>query len=301
MKKIIKLKKYLITHMEIYDPDKKKATEYEGEPGNEGRVFFKRSLFNDWLPAWEKVVFFAIGFVGLQILATIVSLCFMAIGDEVLYTTLVNFVSYALLVAVFVLFMAFDKRGTIKKLWSNVREFKTYLPYGLIAFLCIIGVEYIFSLLYYYTVPDIYGANSNQSTIEIMVAEYPAMMFFELVFFAPFCEEIAYRIGLVDYLGHKKRWLGVILASAIFGLVHFDISPTLYYAMYGMEEYYVEMLNEWLNLPIYMAMGFCLSFVYAKTGNIMSSMTAHACNNLLSFISLVAGASLVTGASALVL
>ncbi len=287
--------------MEIYNPDDKSATEYNEEPPKEERVFFKRSLFNDWLPTWEKVTFFIIGLIGLNIIATVVSLIFIAVQDTVLYNTLVNFFSYLLLAAAFVLFMVFDKRKTVKKLWANVKDWKTYLPAGALTFISIIGVEYIFSWLYYVTVPDIYGANANQSTIELMVADYPALMFFELVLLAPFCEEISYRIGLVDSIGHKKRWLGVILSAVIFGFIHFDISPTLYYAIYGEEEYYIEMLNEWLNLPIYIVMGFGLSLVYAKTGNIMSSMTAHAYNNLFSFISLIAGASVISGANLLVL
>ncbi len=288
--------------MEIYNPETHESDEYRTEePGDNGRVFFKRSLFNDWLPTWEKVTFFLIGLVGLQLLGTIFSLILMAVNDSTLYNALVNFLTYLGIAVCFVLFFIFDKRGTMKRFWINVKDFKTYLYYGVITFFCIIGVEYVFSLLYYYNLPDIYGANSNQTSIESMTSAYPALMFFTTVFFAPFSEEISYRIGLVDSIGHKRRWLGILLSAVIFGLIHFDFTPTIYYAMYGEAEYYVEMLNEWLNLPIYIAMGFCLAFSYAKSGNIMSSMTAHLINNLLSFCTLLAGTGAITGQFALIL
>jgi hypothetical protein len=46
-------------------------------------------------------------------------------------------------------------------------------------------------------------------------------------------------------------------------------------------------INELLNLPIYVLSGFVFAFLYAKTGKISSSMMAHCYNNLYSYITIL--------------
>ena len=89
---------------------------------------------------------------------------------------------------------------------------------GVLAVAALAGVylvNILFSLMY--SGIPYYGSNDNQETITQSVGSNPVLMFFSVAIFAPICEELTYRIGLVDSIGHKKRWLGVLLSSLIFG------------------------------------------------------------------------------------
>ena len=148
--------------------------------------------------------------------------------------------------------------------------------------------QHSFNLLY--SLVPFYGDNENQLLIESSIKNDPVLMFFSVSIFAPFVEEFTYRIGLVDSIGHKRRWLGVLLSSVIFGAIHFDWSSLFSYIIGGAESGIEPeaILNELMNLPVYIGSGVVLGFVYALSGKISSSLFAHALNNTISFVVLLA-------------
>jgi len=273
-------------------------------PDNPNGGIFPRSALNDYIPIWEKIVFFLIGFLGLNLIAAIVSIVIQSIPGMLVRTedgelqvtsfasALHQFLSYLFLVIVFLLFLFLDKRGTYKRYFASYAHPKSYL-YAFIGVVAIFLMQFIFRICY---LPlNIEQANNNQTSLESLSNSYPALLFFMTVFFAPFCEELTYRAGLLDAIGHKYkfRWLGIVLSAIFFGFIHFDFSAiTNYWAVLASSESTAEEIAtaiksvqiEFLNLPIYILSGFFLGLTYALSGEIAASTTAHMVNNLIGFL-----------------
>ena len=289
--------------MEVYDNDKKNTKHYTDHTVK--KEFFPRSELNDWLPLWEKIVFFLLGYIGINIFSFILQRILFAtplavfknglfLGFTTLGSVLINFFTYFLLVLSFCLFLFFDRRKTYKKFFSQFKCKSTYL-YGLIGFGCILAFQLILGNIYQATIP-FYGSNSNQNGIEEMTKAYPVLLFIMTVFFAPFVEELTYRIGIVDTIGHKYkfRWLGILASALIFGAIHAnlfsayinftDIVSDSKATAEAIEQAKIAIYNEWLNLPIYIGSGFLLGLTYAKSGKISASFMAHMGVNMFSMI-----------------
>ncbi len=281
--------------MEIFNNDDNSSEKYNDS--TKERSFFPRSELNDWLPLWEKIAFFLIGFLGLKLISLIISrimvLTLLPTENLTLAQVLVNFLTYLLLVLAFVGFIFLDKRKTYRKFINELKKPDTYV-WALIGFGLVLGYQLLLGNLFSVSF-SFYGNNNNESSIESMTSVYPVLMFIMTVFFAPFAEELTYRIGLVDTFGHKYklRWLGIILSAIIFGCIHADIINCYNELVYYKEmEYSAEVIkeatyalyNEWLNLPIYIGSGFFLALTYSKSGKISSSMIAHMGVNMFSMI-----------------
>lgn len=278
--------------MEIYEPGTGQKTPHRPQHhSNEERVFFKRSAFNDWTPRWEKIAFFCLGFFGLDLISLVTSFIIgltpLVETNYVRAMSLNNFLAYLFLFGAFLAFLFFDGRKSWKRLFEDFKD-PHFLAYGAAGLLGIYGINILFNLLY--SLVPFYGDNENQLLIESCIKNDPVLMFFSVSIFAPFVEEFTYRIGLVDSIGHKRRWLGVLLSSVIFGAIHFDW-PSLFSYIIGGAESGIEpeaILNELMNLPVYIGSGVVLGFVYALSGKISSSLFAHALNNTISFVVLLA-------------
>jgi membrane protease YdiL (CAAX protease family) len=298
--------------MEIYQQP---GSQPSSEPQSQRRQFPESNL-NFRLPIWEKIVFFLLGSIGFDLIGSLFYYPFkLAVDGKAMSANLANslimFLSYFALVACFLLFFFCDHRKTYATFGAQFKDRKVF-AYGLLGFIAVLFVQYFFGFLYQATVPTIYGINDNQTAVETQTTAYPGLLFFPLVLFAPFTEELTYRIGLVDTIGHKDkhRWLGIVFSALIFGLIHFGFSEVLTYqedvsalqaGVEGMTQAIVDkqglvVINELLNLPIYVLSGFVFAFLYAKTGKISSSMMAHCYNNLYSFI-LIIIAPMITSSS----
>lgn len=114
----------------------------------------------------------------------------------------------------------------------------------------------------------------NQNLIEMYVKSSPILMFFSTAVFAPFYEEILFRLGIGKVV--KNKYLFIIISGFIFGLMH--VFP----------------LEEGISLGLgiiqsisYVTMGLFLAYVYKKKGNIFSSIGIHFLNNLLSILAMI--------------
>lgn len=287
--------------MDIYDNDTNQSHQYKEKVSKHG--FFERSELNDWTPLWEKIAFFLLGFLGIKLYSLIVvriiyitPLVTVTENGYVISTlgeTLANFLVYLLLVLSFLGFIFFDRRKTYKRIFIDFKNPVTYI-WGFVGFALVLAFQLALGNLFTATIP-FYGSNSNQSSIETMTSSYPVMLFIMTVFFAPFVEELTYRCGLIDTIGHnyKFRWLGIILSGLIFGLIHADLITPYSELMYAYSENATNevitqlrysLYNELLNLPIYVGSGIFLGLTYAKSGKIASSMVAHFGVNLFSMV-----------------
>ena len=296
--------------MEIYQDNltekQKKNTKrpVNGKKPKQPFRFINDSYRNRSTPTWEKIVFILIGVIGLNVASYIVSFLRITttfydpdVGRTPFGQSLQRFLTYLIVLIGFLLLIFLDQHASYKKIFKDFASFKPYV-YGLIGCLLLYIVNVIFNAIYSVTMPGIYGANNNQQSIESRRHASPALSIITVVLLAPFCEERTYRLGLLDATGKKNRWLGLIISAIIFGAIHFDWTPGILRNLAKMdgdrklfEAYRVRMINEWLNLPIYISSGFILGLTYISSGKMASSWISHMLLNSISCIEVMTIAS----------
>lgn len=310
--------------MEIYTPEQNNDENLnKPENQNNQKRTFAISELNETTPLWKKLVLFVVGFLGLQVIATIVQLIMMTtplfdrtkMNFTILGSTLINFITYVLTCGLLVLICFLGKDGTAKKIYKPFKNSQTY-GWGFIGFCLVLAINIFFSMVYN-LLPE-FEQNANQNGINEMLNAYPFLVFIMTAIMAPIVEEITYRAGLCDLIGKKNRWLGIVLSAVLFGFIHFDFSSIIsaiapskgYYDSLGQ---FVEFTTEELaklkevnlhalfveleNLPIYILSGMALAYVYCKTGNLSTSMVAHFLVNFYSFVGFILNKIMENGGS----
>ena len=222
-----------------------------------------------WIPWWKELTIFLIGSFGLSILALLLQIIYIfAKGDITGPDSLwINFIAYFGTLCAMAGLLWMHHRGLFK-------SFKGWKPYvfGLAA----VGAIYTFNAIYNFSVSLFWdmGNNANEQAVDSFILNMPLVSFFVVVLFGPICEELTYRVGLFSLISRVHIVLGYIATGIIFALIHFD------WTCFGNTDV---LINELLNLPLYMFAGLAFCFVYHKWG-LASSITAHVTNNLLSFV-----------------
>ena len=106
---------------------------------------------------------------------------------------------------------------------------------------------------------------SNQEIAVSMFKSFPLLGIPAICLFAPFVEEIIYR------LPYKKNWLSIIISTIVFTFAHisnFSLIQILFFIPY-----------------LFLSISF--SFAYFKNENIILSTTTHILNNLISVVLLL--------------
>lgn len=106
---------------------------------------------------------------------------------------------------------------------------------------------------------------SNQEIAVSMLKSFPLLGILAICLFAPFVEEIIYR------LPYKKNWLSIIISTIVFTFAHisnFSLIQILFFIPY-----------------LFLSISF--SFAYFKNENIILSTTTHILNNLISVVLLL--------------
>ena len=105
--------------MEIYTPEQNNVeNQNEPEKQNNQKRTFAISDLNETTPLWKKIVFFAVGFLGLQLIALIVQIIIMTtklfdrstMNFTILGSTLVNFITYVIICGMAVLNFWYNNR-----------------------------------------------------------------------------------------------------------------------------------------------------------------------------------------------
>ena len=104
-------------------------------------------------------------------------------------------------------------------------------------------------------------------TLRSFITIYPFISLIFLGVIGPICEELTYRVGLFSVL-KKPKWLAYVIGTLVFALAHFSFTST-------------NIINELVNLPVYIVSGFALCLAYDKFG-LAASLTAHTVNNIYS-------------------
>ena len=211
---------------------------------------------------WRKLLLLVTGIGGIfifSLLATLLVNIFSFEYDEQ-KIGVINFVTYGLL---FLTLLGIVNVDIIK--FKN--DFNKFLPY-LIGFG--FGVAMIiFPIIYNLIINSFYesSVNENESSLRNIIAIYPILSLIFFGFLGPICEELTYRVGLFGIL-KKPKWLAYVIGTLVFALAHFSFSS-------------VNIINELINLPIYIVSGFLMCLAYDKFG-LAASLTAHTVNNVYS-------------------
>lgn len=194
---------------------------------------------------------------------------------ENFFESIYLFLYYSLLIIAFII-MVVANREIFEYIKENIHKnaFLEGICIGLMMLCCAMSVSIIISNLFNFS------SNSNQSSLNLAFEASPFFTFFPIVIFAPICEELTYRFGLFGALAKKSRLLAYVITMLVFSLIHFDFTSS-------------DIINELLNLPVYLIGAGFLCYAYDRKGNILTSITAHMFYNGLQYILMLV--SLYTG------
>ena len=235
----------------------------------------------------RQLFVFLFGWLGIRVIAYLASFVislFIKVPDKNVdleaYTRIVNkldpileFSIYLLaLVGVFAIVGIPALKRIFKDFKNGDKIVKGFIYGGIL-----LGATIVYNMFIstFYPIKD----NANEEAVNNVIINSPILSFFFVTLFAPIVEEFTYRLGLFGLCAKKNKYLGFILSSLIFGLIH---SPFLSGAFLNMT--HEELIIELLNLPAYMISGLILCLAYYNEESLVTSMTAHFTNNFVAFI-----------------
>ena len=125
-----------------------------------------------------------------------------------------------------------------------------------------------------------FGIEPVPTNVELMqsaIARFPLFLVLFAVVLAPAYEELLFRRVLFGRLWQAGRpWLGLILSSLAFALVH-EVPGVSKNSLLGMAQL-------WL---VYGGMGAAFCWLYRRTGTLWAAITAHALNNAVALPAMV--------------
>lgn len=196
----------------------------------------------------------------------------LSVLKEALFQTIASFIMCI------VLFLLYRKR-VIKDFKEFINKFGKNIVYVIKMFILFMIVKYVVSFISVFIMIllgfDTSSMTSvNQNLIESYIKTAPILMFLTTSIFAPFYEEILFRLGFKKVF--KNKWLFIIISGSLFGLMHvFPLSDG------------VELLLGITQSISYVTMGIFLSLIYYKTDNIFMSIGVHFLNNFISIITMI--------------
>lgn len=230
---------------------------------------------NKMIPAKKQLVVFLTGWIGFRIFALIIEviaaiiaqfngLNVVAILNTVNGAMITNTLAYLSLLVALVLIINID----FVKLFKSFKHYQSYIA-GFVCLVAIILFQYVYlvSLNALNLLPK---DNANESSIQQISTTFKFSSLIVFGILGPVCEELTYRVGLFSLLKRKSKWAAYVFTMIIFAFIHFNFSLTP-----------SVLLNEILNLPLYMFAAIAFSFTYDKFG-LAGSLTAHIANNIIS-------------------
>ena len=125
-----------------------------------------------------------------------------------------------------------------------------------------------------------FGIEPVPTNVELMqsaIARFPLFLVLFAVVLAPAYEELLFRRVLFGRLWQAgRRWLGLVLSSLAFALVH-EVPGVSKNSLLGMAQL-------WL---VYGGMGAAFCWLYRRTGTLWAAIAAHALNNAVALAAMV--------------
>lgn len=227
-------------------------------------------------PLKKQILYFGLGWLGFQVIATVIQLTVgMIYGNlngvtwqEALRVLSVNMIVNATAYIALLVTLLLIGNKDLLKIIKSFKQWQSYLA-GVICFASIIAFNIFYGIIVNLLKTPVSG-NSNQQALETIDSVYPFVSMVIFGFVGPICEELTYRTGLFSLLKRKNRIIAYAVTIVVFALIHFDFSATK-----------ETIVNELLNLPYYMFAAFAFSFTYDRFG-FAGSVTGHIINNVFS-------------------
>lgn len=183
-------------------------------------------------------------------------------------------------VCLFILY--FILRPYLHKLRGYFLNYKI-LKYAILGVLANFFITFVFKAIILSLVgPGVMKPPLNQKMLSLIITQYPYLMFFSIVIFAPVVEELVFRFAIFKPLSTKNKLLAYLLSSFIFGFLHISTSVM---SLHNYKELYY--------LPVYMTGGLVFAYLYDKTNNLATPIIAHMLNNYIAFIFILCSAYLL--------
>ena len=159
-----------------------------------------------------------------------------------------------------------------KNIGFNIKTiFKLFIIFMIVKYIVSFITILIITLLKY----DMSLATSvNQDMIEDFVKVSPLLMVISTAFFAPFYEEVIFRLGFKKVL--NKGIFFVLVSGILFGVLH----------VFPLEEG-IPLLLGVIQSISYVTMGLFLAYSYNKYDNIFISIGIHFLNNFISILTMI--------------
>lgn len=235
-------------------------------------------------PIKELIVFF-VGWLGFQILAFLIQSIYLSFFTatngpfpdiESLTTAFQNYLNNGAIGPIF--FITYGALFVIMALiiWKDWPRLVKRFSIGLSYYGVLIGIAVIlFDILWGVVVTQCgFSSNQNQQNVSKIATSYPFLSILMIGIIGPFCEEMAYRVGLFGVLKRVNTYVAYIVGSLIFAFIHFDLTQ-------------IGSASEWINFPPYFISGLALSFAYDRFG-LAGSLFAHWTNNIYAMIGIIA-------------
>ena len=226
---------------------------------------------------WQLVLFF-VGWMGLQIIASIVQIFFVAfsrvpiaeLSENANLLGPIEFITYFLEAFIMIGLVILSKNA--KNFIKPFKSFDTYV-FGVIAFVIMYAVSTGYGN---FVVPSDVDTSGNQQLVISITLANPLLSIIVLGILGPLCEELTYRVGLFGFLRRWNRVLAYLIGTFFFAIIHFDLEVILEIIQY---QDFSGLIRELWNFPSYLIGGIGLVATYDLFGFGASSL-AHMLNNL---------------------
>lgn len=214
---------------------------------------------NDNRLKWSQLILFLIYFVGLGIVVGLI----VAIFDEILGTNILDIITTGykgLILDAVLFFFALSTYKKIRVFAFKTLDFSVLLKKSTYLYVFIGFIIFFITQLIIIEVLGIDSAENQNGDIGLGKVDTKLqmlLMFISLAIITPIKEELLYR-GIIHRFFESRYnfWVGLIVSSLIFGLLHFDypVSATI--------------------------MGAIFVLLYRKTNSLLTSMLLHGLWNL---------------------
>lgn len=156
-----------------------------------------------------------------------------------------------------------------KELFIDLKDFKNNYKKYLSKYIIIYLIGVLLMIIGNTIISKITNQSLSGNEIEIRerITNYPLIMIFSTIIYAPIIEEIIFRKSIKNIF--KNKYLFIIISGLIFGILHIanfkDLNEILY------------------SIP-YIIMGLDFAYIYYKTNNIFTTITFHFFHNLILLI-----------------
>lgn len=144
-----------------------------------------------------------------------------------------------------------------------ITNIKKYIPFIIKRYFIMLGLMIVVA------VPIVLlnngAVSSNQEAINVMFKEVPIITLLISCLYAPFAEEVIFRLSLSKLINNKKVFIAV--SGLLFGLLHVIDKFTSFY--------------DFLYIFQYTSLGMCLAKAYKDTNNIFVPISMHFMQNFL--------------------